>query len=182
MRVRFGVWVAICALAAMASSGCYLMRRSSGGAETSFHPPRQVDPFDIAVASGFRIEPVASGLTFPTGVTFDGDGTVYVVESGYSYGELWTKPRMLHIVDLARSRKIAIEINEVAHVPDEDFIKLAKQAGLKFTFGTDSRTTQAAARLYYCYQMARKCGLTEADMFAPRKKSQGLPASALVSE
>ena len=98
------------------------------------------------------------------------------------YRELWTKPRMLHIVDLARSRKIAIEINEVAHVPDEDFIKLAKQAGLKFTFGTDSRTTQAVARLYYCYQMAQKCGLTEADMFAPRKKSQGLPASALVSE
>lgn len=87
------------------------------------------------------------------------------------YRELWTKPRMLHIVDLARTRKIAIEINEVAHVPDEEFIKLAKRAGLKFTFGTDSRTAQAAAHLYYCYQMAQKCGLTEADMFAARKKS-----------
>jgi histidinol phosphatase-like PHP family hydrolase len=87
------------------------------------------------------------------------------------YRELWTKPRMLHIIEIATSRKIAIEINEVAHVPDEEFIKLAKQAGLKFTFGTDSRTPQAAARLYYCYQMAQKCGVTEADMFTPRKKA-----------
>jgi len=87
------------------------------------------------------------------------------------YRELWTKPRMLHIIDLAASGKIAIEINELAHVPDEEFIKLAKQARLKFTFGTDSRTAQGAAHLYYCYQMAQKCGLTETDMFAPGKKS-----------
>ena len=87
------------------------------------------------------------------------------------YKELWTKPRMQRILDLARSRKIAIEINEVAHVPDETFISLAKRTGLKFTFGTDSRTPQAAAHLFYCYQMARKCGLTEADMFLPKTKS-----------
>ena len=87
------------------------------------------------------------------------------------YHELWTKPRMQHIVDLAKSGRIAIEINEVAHMPDETFIGLAKRAGLKFTFGTDSRTQQAAAHLYYCYQMAQTCGLTEADMFVPKKKS-----------
>lgn len=87
------------------------------------------------------------------------------------YHELWTKARMQHIVDLAKSGRIAIEINEVAHVPDETFIGLAKRAGLKFTFGTDSRTQQAAAHLYYCYQIAQKCGLTEADMFVPKKTS-----------
>ena len=87
------------------------------------------------------------------------------------YKELWTKSRMQRILDLAKSKKIAIEINEVAHVPDEEFIALAKRTGLKFTFGTDSRTPQAAAHLYYCYQMARKCGLTEPDMFVPKKKS-----------
>ena len=87
------------------------------------------------------------------------------------YHELWTKPRVQHIVDLARSKRIAIEINELAHVPDEAFISAAKRAGLKFTFGTDSRTPQAAAHLYYCYQMAQKCGLTETDMFVPKKKS-----------
>jgi len=85
------------------------------------------------------------------------------------YPQLWTRPRMQRIIDLAKATKLAIEINEVAHVPDENFINLAKQAGLKFTFGTDSRN-QNAAHFYYCYQMAQKCGLAETDMFVPRKK------------
>lgn len=85
------------------------------------------------------------------------------------YTQLWTRPRVDRIIEMARARKIAIEINEVAHVPDENFITLAKHAGLKFTFGTDSRN-QNATHFYYCYQMAQRCGLTEADMFVPRKK------------
>jgi histidinol phosphatase-like PHP family hydrolase len=85
------------------------------------------------------------------------------------YRQLWTKPRVNRIIDMAKAKKLAIEINEVAHVPDETFITAAKRTGLKFTFGTDSRN-QNAAHFYYCYQMAQKCGLTEADMFAPKKK------------
>ena len=92
------------------------------------------------------------------------------------YHELWTRPRIDRIISLCRDRahgprdqKIAIEINEVAHVPDENFITQAKRAGLKFTFGTDSRN-QNATHFYYCYQMAKKCGLTEGDMFAAKKK------------
>jgi histidinol phosphatase-like PHP family hydrolase len=89
------------------------------------------------------------------------------------YKELWTPQRVQRIISLCRDRaqgprdrKIAIEINEVAHVPDESFILQAKQASLKFTFGTDARN-QNAAHFYYCYQMAQKCGLTETDMFVP---------------
>jgi len=92
------------------------------------------------------------------------------------YKELWTPQRVQHIINLCADRrqalagrKIAIEINEVAHVPDEGFILQAKRASLKFTFGTDARN-QNAARFYYCYEMARRCGLTEADMFVPRQK------------
>ena len=85
------------------------------------------------------------------------------------YKELWTKPRVNRIIDMAKAKKLAIEINEVAHVPDETFILQAKRAGLKFTFGTDSRN-QNATHFYYCYQMTQKCGLTEANMFVPKKK------------
>jgi hypothetical protein len=83
------------------------------------------------------------------------------------YPQLWTRQRTERIIDLAQARKIAIEINEVAHVPDENFIVAAKRAGLKFSFGTDARN-QNAAHLYYGYQMAQKCRLTEADMFVPK--------------
>jgi glucose/arabinose dehydrogenase len=56
-----------------------------------------VDANDVAVPSGYTIEAVATGLTFPTGVAFDDEGRVHVVEAGYSYGEVVTTPRLLRI-------------------------------------------------------------------------------------
>src|SRR3954453_22321235 len=78
-------------------SGCYSLRASSGGGQTSFHPPRPIRAADIAVPAGYRIEPVATDLTFPAGVAFDDMGQVYVVEAGYSYGEAWVTPRLLRV-------------------------------------------------------------------------------------
>jgi glucose/arabinose dehydrogenase len=40
---------------------------------------------------------VAQGLTYPTGVAFDAQNRPYVLEAGYSYGEVWTAPRLLRI-------------------------------------------------------------------------------------
>jgi hypothetical protein len=77
--------------------GCFAWRSSDGGGETAFTPPRQVSPSDIAVPQGYHIEAVATVLTFPTGVTFDEEGNVYVVESGYSYGEVWDVPRLIRV-------------------------------------------------------------------------------------
>jgi hypothetical protein len=77
--------------------GCYALRPSSGGGQTEFSPPRRIDPADIALPEGYRAEIAATGLTFPTGVEFDDKGGVYVVEAGYSYGEVWTVPRLLRI-------------------------------------------------------------------------------------
>jgi glucose/arabinose dehydrogenase len=77
--------------------GCYSMRSSGGGGQTLWRLPRIINAADIALPDGYMIEPVATGLTFPTGVTFDAAGDVYVVESGYSYGEVWTEPRLLRV-------------------------------------------------------------------------------------
>lgn len=46
----------------------------------------------------------------------------------------------------------------------EEFIRRARAAGLKFTFGTDARN-QNAGRFAYCLQQARACGLTAADLY-----------------
>ena len=70
-------------------SRCYEWRGPSGGSQATFTPPRIVNPADIALPPGYKIETVATGLTFPTGVDFDEDGSVYVIEAGYSYGEAW---------------------------------------------------------------------------------------------
>jgi glucose/arabinose dehydrogenase len=101
MRKRMPL--AVCMLLAVSGgcllilSGCYRLRTSSGGGQTSFQPPRLIRVADIAVPAGYRIEPVATGLTFPSGVAFDDIGRVYVIEAGYSYGEVWTTPRLLRI-------------------------------------------------------------------------------------
>lgn len=96
-------------LAALVVSGCYALRTSSGGGQTEFTPPRQVNAKDVALPDGYRIEAVATGLTFPTGVAFDHSGAVHVVESGYSYGEVWTVPRLLKVGTDGRSHTVVAE-------------------------------------------------------------------------
>jgi len=83
------------------------------------------------------------------------------------YTTLWTKKRLQQIIDAAKARNIAIEISDIVHVPHEEFILMAKRAGLKFTFGSDARNHHVG-RLDYCKRVAKQCHLTEKDFFIPR--------------
>lgn len=78
-------------------AGCYAMRGSDGGGLAEFSPPRAIEPADVALPEGYRIEAVAGNLTFPTGVTFDDRGGVYVTEAGYAYGEVFRTPRLVRV-------------------------------------------------------------------------------------
>jgi glucose/arabinose dehydrogenase len=82
------------------------MRPSGGGGEADPDGARQVAPLDVALPAGYVIEAVATGLTFPTGVTFDDDNVPHVVESGYAYGEVWTEPRLLRIEPGGKARAV----------------------------------------------------------------------------
>jgi glucose/arabinose dehydrogenase len=104
--MKSGISLAFALVLASVLTGCYVLRPSSGGGQTTFHPPRRVNPADIALPQGYRIETVATGLTFPTGVTFDDQDRVYIIESGYSYGEVWTTPRLLRIDPNGRAVQI----------------------------------------------------------------------------
>lgn len=107
MRKGFPVLLGIGLALALFLNGCYALRSSRGGGQTEFAPPRQVNAADILLPEGYRIEPVALGLTFPTGVAFDDQGGIYVVESGYSYGEVWTVPRLLRVTVDGRLELVA---------------------------------------------------------------------------
>lgn len=78
-------------------TGCYVLQTSDGGGQTAFDRPRVINPADITVPAGYRIEVVARDFTFPTGVAIDESGEVYVVEAGYSYGEVFTTPRLIRV-------------------------------------------------------------------------------------
>jgi len=78
-------------------SACFPGAQNRGGGQTTFTPPRQLDPAHVAVPDGYTVEVVASGLDFPVGIAFDDEGALHVVEAGYSYGEVFAEPRLLRI-------------------------------------------------------------------------------------
>lgn len=76
--------VALCATL-LALGGCYKLMGEKGAASSD--APSGIlenrSTYDyIELPEGYRIEKVAAGLTFPTGVTWDDEGTLYVSESG----------------------------------------------------------------------------------------------------
>ena len=75
---------------------------------------------------------------------------------------------MQTIIAALKRRGLAVEINDLAHTPHEKFIAMAKEHGLKFTFGSDTRD-QKAGRLDYCKYIAKKCGLKQDDFFVPNR-------------
>ena len=78
-------------------SACFYLSEPEGGGTAEFEPPRVIDAEDVLLPEGFSIEPVATGLTFPSGITFDDQGRPYVVEAGYSYGEVFLPARLLRL-------------------------------------------------------------------------------------
>lgn len=90
---------AVLVILLLSLSACFYVFPSEGGGQIPLDSalPRPVDSSDILLPPGYKIEAVATGLTFPTSVTFDEAGTPYVVEAGYSYGEVFTTPKILRI-------------------------------------------------------------------------------------
>jgi hypothetical protein len=83
------------------------------------------------------------------------------------YDLLWTQERMDKVIKAAVKNDVAIEINATFGIPSPTFIKRAKQARAKFSFGTNNGGRELG-HLAYCRRMARECGLIEEDMFTPR--------------
>ena len=87
------------------------------------------------------------------------------------YDKLWTAERMKRVVDAARANDVAIEINNRYKIPSLAFIKMAKQAGVKFTCGTNNAGLDMG-RDEYCVEMIRAAGLKWQDMWVPRPDGQ----------
>jgi hypothetical protein len=85
------------------------------------------------------------------------------------YYTLWTAQRMNAILDATEARHIAIELNDMAHTPHDEFVLLAKRRGLKFTIGSDCRN-QNVGRLGYCRKLIQRCGLTADDFWVPSRR------------
>jgi hypothetical protein len=85
------------------------------------------------------------------------------------YDKLWTPQRMDRVIKTAVEKNVAIEINARYKIPSKAFIQRAKNAGVKFSFGTNNGNKDLG-HLEYCRRMAIQCSLTAQDMFSPKPK------------
>ncbi len=85
-----------------------------------------------------------------------------------SYDKFWTEERMGKVINAAKENEIAIEINNRFKIPSAKFIAKAKQAGVKFTIGTNN-IDKSFPRPEYALEMISTCGLNEDDFWLPQK-------------
>jgi len=98
------------------------------------------------------------------------------------YDRLWTVDRMDRVIKALKDNDVALEINARFKIPSLEFIKKAKAAGIKFTFGTNNADNTDLNRLEYCIEIIKEAGITPRDIFLPRPSGdkkvmkKGLPA------
>lgn len=87
------------------------------------------------------------------------------------YDTLWTEARMTTVIETALKYGVALEISSGFNLPKLHFLELAKEAGIKFTFGSNGRYPKMGL-LDYSKQMAAALGLTREDLFFPAPDGQ----------
>lgn len=90
--------------------------------------------------------------------------------SGFAdaYDTLWTEARMGKIIEAMVTHGIAMEISSGFEIPRLPFLRLAREAGLKFAFGTNGRYPKMGL-LDYSLKMAKELDLLPEEMFVPGK-------------
>jgi histidinol phosphatase-like PHP family hydrolase len=83
----------------------------------------------------------------------------------------WTPPRMKKVIDAALKYGIALEISASYKLPKLPFLKQAKTAGAKFSFGSNCRYPNMG-KLDYSFEMAKQLDLKPADLFTPEPDGQ----------
>lgn len=87
------------------------------------------------------------------------------------YDALWTEERMNRVINALAKNKVALEINARYKIPSIAFLKKAKAAGVKFTFGTNN-TGPNDLSYDYCFKVLKELELTPNDMWMPRKPGE----------
>ena len=93
--------------------------------------------------------------------------TYLPAEIADQYDALWTDDRIERVVTALAESGVALEINNRFRIPSAKVIKKAKEAGVKFTFGTNNGGANDLGRMDYAIEMIHKCKLTSRDMWFP---------------
>jgi histidinol phosphatase-like PHP family hydrolase len=113
---------------------------------------RYVD-FNVQVISSTPIDILANPTFLPAAIVDE-------------YDALWTEKRMDAVIAAAVAHGVAIEINARYEIPSVAFIRRAKEAGVRFSFGSNEHGEEIG-QLAYCIRAARQCSLARADIYLP---------------
>lgn len=83
-----------------------------------------------------------------------------------NYDKLWTKDRMMKVVEAAKNNGVAIEINNAIRLPHMDFLKLAKEHGCQFT-NTGIYLNSKMTTPDYFLEVIETCSLMYKDIYIP---------------
>jgi histidinol phosphatase-like PHP family hydrolase len=81
--------------------------------------------------------------------------------------KLWTPARVTRMVAGLAASGIGMEINNRYRIPSQTIILAAKNAGVKFSCGTNNTGAQDLGRNEYCAEMIKACDLTAKNFWAP---------------
>ena len=82
------------------------------------------------------------------------------------YDQYWTDERINRVLDVMKEHSIAPEINPRYMIPSLKIIRMAKERGLKFVFGTNNVDANFG-KLEYCIETIKECGITIDDLWFP---------------
>ncbi len=83
------------------------------------------------------------------------------------YDRLWTEERMARVIGAAFRNGVAIELNDLYQLPAAKFVRMARTAGCKFTFGSNNTSIDNLGHCRYGLRMIEECGLVADDFFVP---------------
>lgn len=85
----------------------------------------------------------------------------------------WTGEREDRIVDALAETGVALEISSRYRLPHDRLLRKAKQAGSRFSLGSDAHHRNQVANLDWAIEAARRAGVTDADLFVPEPSRRG---------
>ena len=87
------------------------------------------------------------------------------------FDKLWTPERMKKFIDALKRTGTACEIDCGMKLPKPAFLKMAKDEGVKFSFGSNSGG-RTITDIGYSVEMAQALGLAAKDMFVPAARGR----------
>lgn len=81
----------------------------------------------------------------------------------------WTAEREDRYVEAVVDSGVALEISNRYRLPHDRLLRKAREAGARFSLGSDGHTEQQVGRLEWAVETARRVGITDADLFVPER-------------